>query len=101
MRLSFTLGRTLSMRHLISVVFSALFLSVSASVTAQTDQQVSPLVPRLINITGVFRAADGQPSAAVETVTLAIYADEQGGAPLWQETQTVTIDDRGRYALLL
>jgi hypothetical protein len=64
-------------------------------------QEPSASVPRLINITGVFRPADGQPPAAVETVTLAIYADSQGGTPLWQETQTVTIDDRGRYSLLL
>ena len=68
---------------------------------AQAAQEPSASVPRLINITGVFRPADGQPPAAVETVTLTIYGDEQGGAPLWQETQSVTLDDRGRYSLLL
>jgi hypothetical protein len=64
-------------------------------------QEPAVSVPRLININGAFRPADGQPPAAVETVTLAIYAEQQGGAPVWQETQTVTIDDRGRYSLLL
>ena len=54
-----------------------------------------------MNVTGVFRPADGQPPAAVETVTLSIYADEVGGTPLWQETQTVTLDERGRYTVLL
>ena len=83
---------------LLIVFLLSLFPSVSS---AQSEQQPTASVPRLINITGVFRPADGQPPAAVETVTLAIYADEQGGAPLWQETQTVTLDDRGRYALLL
>ena len=52
-------------------------------------------VPRLINISGVFRPADGQPAGAVETVTLSIYADQEGGAPLWQETQTVALDAPG------
>ena len=33
--------------------------------------------------------------------TLSIYADQQGGAPLWQETQTIAIDQEGRYSLLL
>src|SRR3954463_12307542 len=45
---------------------------------AQSAQSESPAsVPRLINITGGFRPADGQPPAAVETVTLAIYADAE------------------------
>ena len=58
-------------------------------------------VPRLITISGVFRPADGTPPAAVETVTLSVYADPQGGAPVFQETQQVTLDDRGRYSLVL
>jgi len=58
-------------------------------------------VPRLITITGVYRPADGQPSATVETVTLSVYADQQGGAPLFQETQQVTLDERGRYSVVL
>ena len=36
-----------------------------------------------------------------ETVTLSIYADAEGGAPLWQETQTIAVDAEGRYSLLL
>jgi endosialidase-like protein len=85
------------MRQISVAVLLALFVSSSPARAQSPDQSV----PRLINITGVFRPADGQPPAAVETVTLAIYADEQGGAPLWQETHTVNIDDRGRYSLLL
>ena len=54
----------------------------------------SPSVPRLINISGVFQPADGQPASAVETVTLSIYAEAEGGAPLWQETQTIAIEAR-------
>ena len=81
---------------LVALSIVAAFTQTTAR--AQTQDQS---VPRLINITGVFRPADGQPPAAVETVTLAIYADPQGGAALWQETQTVALDDRGRYSLLL
>ena len=87
------------MRHKLTVLtLMTVLLLMPAAVFAQ-DSTVS--VPRVINITGVFRPVDGQPPAAVETVTLAVYADPEGGAPLWQETQTVTIDDRGRYSLLL
>jgi hypothetical protein len=58
-------------------------------------------MPRLISFNGTYRPADGQPAAAVEKVALAIYAEETGGTPLWQETQSVAVDAEGRYTLLL
>src|SRR3954468_7203159 len=85
-----------AMSSLIVVVLS------SSAVCAQSLQSVSSQsVPRLINITGVFRPANGQPAGRVETVTLSIYADAERGVPLWQETQTIDIDAQGRYSLLL
>jgi hypothetical protein len=85
-----------AMSSLIVVVLS------SSAVCAQSLQSASSQsVPRLINITGVFRPANGQPAGPVETVTLSIYADAERGAPLWQETQTIEIDAQGRYSLLL
>ena len=56
----------------------------------------SQSAPRLITINGVFHPADGQPVSRVEGVTLAIYADETGGVPLWQETQSIELDSGGR-----
>jgi hypothetical protein len=83
-------------RGLVAILFLCL-----SPLTALAQVSQEPSVPRLINITGVFRPADGQPPAAVETITLAIYADATGGAPVWQETQTIAIDAQGRYSLLL
>src|SRR4029077_14068676 len=78
----------------------ALVLLLSPTLaSAQTPQEQS--VPRLITISGVYRPADGTPPAAVETVTLSVYADQQGGTPVFQETQQVTLDDRGRYSVVL
>ncbi len=37
----------------------------------------------------------------METVTLAIYAEPTGGTPLWQETQSIALDTKGRYGVLL
>src|SRR4051812_29693871 len=81
--------------------FIAVVLSASAISAQSTQSTSSPSVPRLINVSGVFRPADGQPARAVETVTFSIYADREGGAPMWQETQTVAIDAQGGYSLLL
>jgi hypothetical protein len=87
------------MRQLPVLLSSLLLLSLPVAGFAQSPQE--PSVPRLINVTGVYRPADGQPAGAVATVTLSIYADQQGGPPLWQETQQVTLDAQGRYSLLL
>ena len=88
------------MRHLLAFRLSLCVLLGSPVVAAaQTTQD--PAVPRLMNISGVYRPADGQPAGPVATVTLSIYADQQGGSPVWQETQTVALDAQGRYSLLL
>jgi len=75
----------------------------SPSSSSSHSQSSSPSisVPRLINLNGVFRPADGQPVAGAETVTFAVYTDETGGTPIWQETQQVQPDASGRYTVLL
>jgi len=75
-------------------------LAVASAQDAQTNNIVST-VPRLIRISSTFAPADGGKPASVESVTLSIYRDEQGGSPLWQETQNVSADSAGRYSLLL
>jgi hypothetical protein len=71
-------------------------------VVAQSSPAALPAyVPHLIKIAGMFHPADGQPAGAVETVTLSIYAEPEGGVPLWQETQTIALDAQGRYTVLL
>jgi hypothetical protein len=67
---------------------------------AQTPQALSESVPRVIRISGTVRPANGSP-VPVEIVTFAIYADETGGTPLWQETQNVTVSGDGQYTTLL
>ena len=90
------------MRQLSAMSLLLVIVLVPMSLFAQSSPPVSASsVPRVINITGVFRSADGQPAGAVETVTLSIYADQEGGTPLWQETQTIAVDRQGRYSLLL
>ena len=93
------------MRHApVTLTLSLVVLLSPTVLLAQSPQQsqsTSMSVPRLIRLTGTFRPADGQTPLSVETVTVAIYAEETGGAPLWQETQKLAIDAEGRYALLL
>ena len=81
---------------------AAVVIGVVLSNTATAQSPASQVsVPRVIALTGVFLPVDGQPPQAVETVTLAVYAEPTGGTPLWQETQSIALDVKGRYTLLL
>jgi hypothetical protein len=84
----------------VSIALVCLFSATM--VHAQSPQSsVTPAVPRVMHVTGVFQPANGQPAHSVETVTVAIYEQERGGTPLWEETQQVVVDSNGRYSILL
>jgi hypothetical protein len=69
-------------------------LVVTASVSAQTP-------PPLVRFAGVVPASAGAEPGGTATLTFAVYADQQGGTPLWTEAQTVTLDAVGHYAVVL
>src|ERR1700746_3813013 len=54
------------------------------------------VVPRLVSFGGALNDASGKPISNISGVTSLIYRDEQGGAPLWLETQNVTPDSTGQ-----
>ena len=56
---------------------------------------------RLIRFSGTLQSPLGEPVTGVLGVTFALYSDQEGGAPLWLETQNVQLDEQGRYAVLL
>ena len=74
------------------VMFSAAFAQ-QASVTT---------VPNLIRYGGTLRDTQGAPpSSSAVGVTFAIYNQQDGGAPIWMETQNVALDASGNYSVLL
>ena len=57
------------------------------------------VVPPLVSFSGVLADIDGKPVSGVAGVTFLLYRDEQGGAPLWMETQNVeALSTRGYKA---
>ncbi|HTT60856.1 MAG TPA: hypothetical protein VMG35_03415 [Bryobacteraceae bacterium] len=58
-------------------------------------------VPRLIAFSGTAKDPGGQPVAGVAGATFSIYRDEDGGVPLWMETQNIQADTNGRYEVQL
>ena len=83
------------------------FLALVSSAVAQTSPansgatSASVQVPRLIRFSGTAKDESGKPLPGVLGITFALYKDEQGGAPLWLETQNVQADAAGRYTALL
>jgi hypothetical protein len=61
----------------------------------------NPIVPPLVNFSGVLTDLDGKPITGVVGVTFLLYKDSQGGPPLWLETQNVRPDKTGHYTAML
>ena len=59
------------------------------------------MVPPMVNFTGVVLDSNGEPRSGLLAITFSLYAESQGGAPLWMETQNVTVDRTGHYSVML
>jgi len=78
-----------------------LLLSLSLFAQAPSTPSQTAAVPRLVQFSGVVKDADGTPRKGLVGITFALYKEEQGGAPLWLETQNVQLDVQGRYSVYL
>jgi trimeric autotransporter adhesin len=85
---------------LVSLCLTSLTAAQEAATTA-TKTSTANVVPSRINYTGVLKDASGHPVNTFTGVTFLLYRDEEGGSPLWMETQNVTPDKAGRYVVQL
>ena len=65
------------------------------------QQTVTTTVPNLIRYGGTLKDAAGESITTATGVTFAIYKQQDGGAPVWMETQNVTPDTSGQYSVVL
>jgi hypothetical protein len=66
--------------------------------------QASSSVPRVLTLNGVVRGearTEAQSQSRLVGILFALYEEQEGGAPLWQEVQNVHLDAQGRYSVLL
>jgi hypothetical protein len=89
---------TLSTKLFAAILLATLLCTV---VAAQESTQISAAVPRLVTYSGRARDAHGTPTSGVAGVTFTIYKEQEGGNPLWLETQNVNLDSQGRYSVQL
>lgn len=90
------------MRRFRTTIVLALATLLSVSICS-AQQAPTTAVPHLIRYSGTLKGADGGalPSSAAVGVTFSIYEQQDGGAPVWMETQNVTPDGNGQYNVVL
>ena len=81
------------------LLFICIAVNLVSGQSAATSS--SPAVPTLVNFSGVLTGADGKPVAGLTGVTFSLYAESQGGPPLWVETQNVQPTKSGHYTVTL
>ncbi len=109
-----TLGEFMKNVAILFVVVLGLFCGAAPAALAQsaesarsTARVTAPIVaeqepvPHLVQFSGVLKDAAARPVAGVVSVTFAIYAEQEGGAALWSETQNVMADGGGHFSVLL
>ena len=83
-----------------SITLALTFLFLVSICSAQ--QASTAAIPNLIRYSGTLKDAQGAAlSSNVVGVTFAIYKQQDGGAPVWQETQNVAPDANGQYSVVL
>jgi len=88
-------SRSLYVLAATAVVCSALCAQESLSSPA------APVVPRLVNFSGIAVDGQGKAISGIAGVTFAIYKEQYEGSPLWLETQNVQADGKGNYTVQL
>jgi trimeric autotransporter adhesin len=86
-----------------SLIVASCFASWTASAqqAATAATVAAPVVPNVIRYSGTVTDLNGKPLTGLQGVTFLLYKNDQGGAPLWLETQNVQPDKIGRYSVML
>jgi len=87
----------LGMVLVLVVLCCSLFGQAQQTGAASTNS----VVPTRVSFSGVLTGSNGKPLTGITGVTFSLYAGQEGGAPLWLETQNVEPDKNGNYTAQL
>ena len=85
------------------VVLAGLISALAVGQTVQTpvvQKNNAPGVPRLVKFSGLLRDASGNLLTDTVGITFAVYGEQTGGVPLWQETHNIQFS-QGHYTVFL
>src|SRR5579862_696821 len=80
---------------------SVVLISVAMKAQNTVASSSATVVPRLVNFSGKATNDQGKTVTGIVGITFSIYSAQQGGSPLWMETQNVPTDAKGNYAVQL
>jgi len=90
------------------ILILAFAATAQSAISQEAERPASPIaasagsaVPLLIRYSGTALGDDGKPRTGATSITFLIFKEEQGGEPLWTETQSVAIDAAGHYQVQL
>ena len=98
------------LRQRLGSVFVACLLAAFSAPAQSAPEVGSSAVPRLIRFSGVINPQTTQEnikesgkraSTTAIGITFCLYELQDGGSPLWSESQKVQPDEQGRYTVLL
>jgi hypothetical protein len=76
---------------------SALPLAPAQTASTIPASMAATAVPPLIQYSGVAKDADNKPLTGEVILSFLVFRDEEGGSPLWVESQSLTLDSAGHY----
>src|SRR5580698_3517679 len=85
-------------------VVLGLMLTLLANLCSQAQTiatATNAIVPPLVSFSGILNDDNGRPLSGTVGVTFYLYKEQQGGSPLWLETQNVQPDKTGHYSVML
>ncbi|MGD0571143.1 MAG: hypothetical protein ABSA78_22325 [Candidatus Sulfotelmatobacter sp.] len=74
---------------------------VDSNTPVINDASVSSSVPLVVRFSGSMKELNGTIASGTRTIAFGLYKTQTGESPLWSETQTVSLDEEGRYTVLL
>ncbi len=69
--------------------------------TYAAAQTANSIVPSIVRFSSSASDVNAKPLHGATALTFRLYQQQQGGSPLWSETQNVQLDIDGRYTVLL
>lgn len=89
-------------RHLGSLaVLSSIIVLAGSGVLHSQSQTPTLAAPTIFRMAGTLQTATGEPRTGVVVLVASLYNAQDDVTALWSEAQTVTLDQTGRYSILV
>ncbi len=88
-----------TVKSLCACIVIVLFCSLAGAQSTNSTQ--SPVVQQLVKFSGKAVDEQNKTISGIVGMTFSIYNAQEGGSPLWMETQDVAADAKGNYTVQL